>query len=236
MGLEWNFGRNGSLRTSSSAAEPPELLSEGAKAAAPADTDLAKDDVPEAELQTARVGNSGDLTAGAASSGTRRPLEKPGEETFRSPQPPRRRLDPDSASERKRTSVEEAVPEQGSKIQRVSAFAHPQLADQRMPLYDFRVSAAPQRTCSKCLLLSQDESELMLMKTLENLYLWYDTEFERRPGREMHSMLDFDVFCEECVDQLTQEQLDNVHEVGQDSKTGRQCPLQTCRTWVWSER
>ena len=60
--------------------------------------------------------------------------------------------------------------------------------------------------------VNQDESEFM--KTLENPFLRCDTDFERDLEiagikREMHSMLDFDAFCEERVDQLTQEQLGN---------------------------
>ena len=93
--------RSDRIASSSTRAEPPELLSEGAKAAAPADTGLAKNDVPELELQTARVDGSGDFTAGAACS----------------PRHPRHELDPDSPSERKRTSVEEAETEQGSVCQ-----------------------------------------------------------------------------------------------------------------------
>ena len=108
-----------------------------------------------------------------------------------------RRLDPDSPSERKRTSVEEAETEQGSKIQRVSALTHPELADQRMMHYDFRISAVTTKDLLEVpVVVNQDESELLLMKTLENSYSWYDTEFER----------DLEI---SGVDQLTQEQLDN---------------------------
>ena len=46
----------------------PQLLSEGARASQLAEPDLAKDDVPASELQTDRDDDSGDLTAGAASS------------------------------------------------------------------------------------------------------------------------------------------------------------------------
>ena len=84
-----------------------------------------------------------------------------------------------------------------------------------MMLYDFRISAVTTKDLLEApVVVNQDESGLLLMKTLEDPYLWYDTEFERDleiagMKREMHSMLDFDVFCEERVDQLTQEQLDN---------------------------
>ena len=61
--------------------------SEGAQASEP---NLAQDDVPASELQTDRDDDSGDLTAGAASSGVRRPLENPDEGIFGSPRPPRR--------------------------------------------------------------------------------------------------------------------------------------------------
>ena len=54
----------------------------------------------------------------------------------------------------------------------------------------------------------------MLIHTVENPYLWCDTEFEpdleiAGMKLEMRSMLDFDMFYEGRVDQLTQEQLDN---------------------------
>ena len=140
---------------------------------------MAQDD-PGSELQSERVDGSGDLTAEAASSGVRRPLENPDEGILASPRPPRRRLDPDSSSEHKRASVEEADTEQGSKTQRVSALTHPELADQRMMLYDFRISAVTTKDLLEVpAVVNQDESELLLMKKLENPYLWYDKEFER---------------------------------------------------------
>ena len=88
---------------------------------------------------------------------------------FESPRPPLRRLYPDSPLEHKRTSVEEAETEQGGKIQR------PELASQRMILYHFRILAVTTKDLLE-VPVDQDESELLLMKTLETPYLWYDTE------------------------------------------------------------
>ena len=59
--------------------QPLGLSSEGAQASKPAEPNLAQDDVPASELQPDRDDDSGDLTAGAASSGVRRPLENPDE-------------------------------------------------------------------------------------------------------------------------------------------------------------
>ena len=49
-----------------------------------------------------------------------------------------------------------------------------------MMLYDFRISAVTTKDLLELpVVVNQEESELLLMKTPENPYLWYDTEFER---------------------------------------------------------
>ena len=74
---------------------------------------------------------------------------------------------------------------------------------------DFRVSAVTTKQDLEVpVAVNQDEKELLLMKTLENPYIWYDTEFpheEEAAGmtKEMKSMRDFDVFDEVSVDYLT---------------------------------
>ena len=72
---------------------------------------------------------------------------------------------------------------------------------------DFRVSAVTTKQDLEVpVAVNQDEKELLLMKTLENPHIWYDTEF---PGscwhdyKEMRAMRDLDVFDEVSVDNLS---------------------------------
>ena len=189
----------------------PGLASEGANLP---DADVLEADTSEpladAQGELDVENPSGDLPA---PSSVRRPLEGADEETFGSPRAIRRRLDPGSPSERKRTSVEEAETSVGGKVQQLSAVTAGNFPDEKMLLDDFRISAVTTKDQLEVLVVvNQDESELLLLKTLESPHLWYDTEFPRElelaaMTKEMKSMLDFDVFEEVSVDQLTQEQL-----------------------------
>ena len=189
----------------------PGLASEGANLP---DTDVLAADTSEpladAQGELDVENPSGDLPA---SSSVRRPLEGADEETFGSPRAIRRRLDPGSPSERKRTSVEEVETSVGGKVQRLSAVTAGNFPDEKMLLYDFRISAVTTKDQLEVpVVVNQDESELSLLKTLESPHLWYDTEFSRElelagMTNKMKSMWDFDVFEEVSVDQLTQEQL-----------------------------
>eukprot|EP00439_Symbiodinium_sp_Y106_P011375 s3663_g1.t1 len=63
--------------------------------------------------------------------------------------------------------------------------------------------------------VNQDEKELLLMKTLENPYRWYETEFSREEEvegmkKEMKSMKTFDVFREVHYKEVPRELLDKV--------------------------
>ena len=124
---------------------------------------MAQDGAPGSELQTERVDDSGDLTAEAASSGVRQPgilglLDL-------------RVGDLILILRRSASVLKEADTEKGSVIQHVSALARPELADQRMMLCNFRISAVT----TKCDTQFEHDLEIAGMK------------------REMHSMLDFDV-------------------------------------------
>ena len=80
---------------------------------------------------------------------------------------------------------------------------------------DFRVSAVTTKQDLEVpVAVNQDEKELLLMKTLENPHIWYDTEFpheEEAAGmtKEMKSMRDFDVFDEVSVDSVSHEALNS---------------------------
>jgi hypothetical protein len=129
------------------------------------------------------------------------------------PLPHRQRLNEEVELESKRTLELEDV--SSSKVQRISAIVTPDFADVKVPLYDARISAA---TVSKSQLevpvvVNEDENELLLMKTFENLQRWCDTELPRQleidaMEREMKSMADFQVFEEVQTSSLTDAQLD----------------------------
>ena len=77
----------------------------------------------------------------------------------------------------------------------------------RFRVCDFRISAVP-------VAVNQDEKELLLMKTLENPHIWYNTEFPREEEsagmtKEMKSMRDFGVFDEVDIDKVPREALES---------------------------
>ena len=107
----------------------------------------------------------------------------------------------------------------GTKVQRINAVTfYSGNKQKRMPktVFDFRISAVTTKDSLEVpVSVNQDEKELLLMKTLENPYLWYETEFsceEEVEGmkKEMKSMKTFDVFREVHYKEVPQELLDKV--------------------------
>ena len=88
-------------------------------------------------------------------------------------------------------------------------------SEKRFRVCDFRVSAVTTKQDLEVpVAVNQDEKELLLMKTLENPHIWYDTEFpheEEAAGmtKQMKSMRDFDVFDEVSVDNVCPEALNS---------------------------
>ena len=84
-----------------------------------------------------------------------------------------------------------------------------------MCVCDLRVSAVTTKQDLEVpVAVNQDEKELLLMKTLENPHIWYDTEFPHEKEaagmtKEMKSMRDFDVFDEVSVDNVSPEALNS---------------------------
>ncbi|CAE7220981.1 RE1 [Symbiodinium natans] len=134
------------------------------------------------------------------------------------PQPPgsRPRLSDESpASPTKRST--ETFDVGTTKVQRINAVTF-YSGRKRIPkpLCYLRVAAVTTKNDLEVpVAINQDERELLLMKTLENPYLWYETEFplvEEVEGmkKEMKSMTTFDVFEEVHYKDIPQALLDKV--------------------------
>ena len=134
------------------------------------------------------------------------------------PQPPgsRPRLSDESpASPTKRST--ETFDVGTTKVQRINAVTF-YSGRKRIPkpLCYLRVAAVTTKNDLEVpVAINQDEKELLLMKTLENPYLWYETEFplvEEVEGmkKEMKSMTTFDVFEEVHYKDIPQALLDKV--------------------------
>ena len=128
------------------------------------------------------------------------------------PQPAatRPRLEEATASPTKRTS--ETLPVGTTKVQRMASVTFAK-TPKRFRVCDFRVAAVTTKQDLEVpVSVNQDEKELLLMKTLENPHIWYQTEFTREEEsagmtKEMKSMRDFDVFEEVDVDKVSPETL-----------------------------
>ena len=125
----------------------------------------------------------------------------------------RPRLEEASASSPTKRSSE-TLPVGTSKVQRMASVTFAKTKKQ-FRVCDFRVSAVTTKQDLEVpVSVNQDEKELLLMKTLENPHIWYDTEFpheEEAAGmtKEMKSMRDFDVFDEVSVDSVSHEALNS---------------------------
>ena len=130
------------------------------------------------------------------------------------PQPlaTRPRLEEASASPAKRSS--ETLPVGTSKAQRMASVTFAR-TPKRFRVCDFRISAVTTKQDLEVpVAVNQDEKELLLMKTLENPHIWYNTESpheEEAAGmtKEMKSMRDFGVFDEVDIDKVPREALES---------------------------
>ena len=130
------------------------------------------------------------------------------------PQPlaTRPRLEEASASPTKRSS--ETLPVGTSKVQRMASVTFAR-TPKRFRVCDFRISAlTTKQDLEVPVAVNQDEKELLLMKTLENPHIWYNTEFpheEEAAGmtKEMKSMREFGVFDEVDIDEVPREALES---------------------------
>ncbi|OLP97472.1 Retrovirus-related Pol polyprotein from transposon TNT 1-94 [Symbiodinium microadriaticum] len=124
----------------------------------------------------------------------------------------RPRLEEASASPTKRSS--ETLPVGTSKVQRMASVTFAR-TPKRFRVCDFRISAVTTKQDLEVpVAVNQDEKELLLMKTLENPHIWYNTEFpheEEAAGmtKEMKSMRDFGVFDEVDIDKVPREALES---------------------------
>ena len=124
----------------------------------------------------------------------------------------RPRLEEASASPTKRSS--ETLPVGTSKVQRMASVTFAR-TPKRFRVCDLRISAVTTKQDLEVpVAVNQDEKELLLMKTLENPHIWYNTEFpheEEAAGmtKEMKSMRDFGVFDEVDIDKVTHEALES---------------------------
>lgn len=79
--------------------------------------------------------------------------------------------------------------------------------------YDFRISSVDTKHGLEVpVSVNQDEKELLLTKSLENPFLWYETEFPKElelagMKKEMEPMINFDVFSEVPVTSLSDSEL-----------------------------
>ena len=127
------------------------------------------------------------------------------------PSTSRPRIGPPPSVERKRETSE--VPEATTKVQRSSLL---RTSDHPMKVFDFRVSAAtPKQELDVPVAVNQDEAEMTLEERFKNPLFWQSPEFtyeEELEGmnKEMKSMLNFDVFEELKMSDLTPEQLETV--------------------------
>ncbi|CAE7439381.1 RE2 [Symbiodinium natans] len=115
-------------------------------------------------------------------------------------------------TERKRDTSE--VPEAATKVQRISSLVRS--PDQQMRIFDLRISAVTtKQELEVPVCVNQDETEISLAERLSNPLFWQSPEFtyeEEKAGmnKEMKSMIDFDVFTEQKMSDLTPEQLATV--------------------------
>ena len=125
----------------------------------------------------------------------------------------RPRLEEASASSPTKRSSE-TLPVGTSKVQRMASVTFAK-TEKRFRVCDCRVSAVTTKQDLEVpVSVDQDEEELLLMKTLENPHIWYQTEFTREEEaagmtKEMKSMRDFDVFEEISVDKVSPETLES---------------------------
>ena len=142
----------------------------------------------------------------------KRPLEEvPGASGAQS-STSRPRLEPPPTLERKRETSE--VSEAASKLQRISpAF---RTSDHPMRVFDLRVSAVTTKQALEVpVAVNQDEDELTLEERFKNPLFWPSADFtceEEKAGmnKEMPSVLNFDVFEEVKLAELTPAQLETV--------------------------
>ena len=87
-------------------------------------------------------------------------------------------------------------------------------ADVQIPLFESRISAftTPKTLLEVPVSVHEDEQELVIVKSLENPQLWYETEFPRDLAvagmkKEMQSMMDFQMFDGVKTDTWTDDQL-----------------------------
>ena len=131
-----------------------------------------------------------------------------------SAEPPtsRLRVGPPPSVERKRETSD--VPEATTKVQRISSLFR--TSDHPMKVFDFRVSAVTtKQELDVPVAVNQDEAEMTLEERFKNPLFWQSPEFtyeEEMQGmnKEMKSMLNFDVFEEFKMSDLTPEQLETV--------------------------
>ena len=124
----------------------------------------------------------------------------------------RPRLEPPLTLERKRETSE--VSEAASKLQRISSVFS--TLDHPMRVFDLRVSAVTTKQALEVpVAVNQDEDELTLEERFKNPLFWQSADFtyeEEKAGmnKEMQSMLNFDVFEEVKMAELTSAQLETV--------------------------
>ena len=142
----------------------------------------------------------------------KRPLEEVPGASGASSSTSRPRLEPPPTFERKRETSE--VSEAASKLQRISSVFR--TCDHPMRLFDLRVSAVTAKQALEVpVAVNQDEDGLTLEERFKNPLFWQSADFtyeEEKAGmnKEMQSMLNFDVFEEVKMAELTPAQLETV--------------------------
>ena len=142
----------------------------------------------------------------------KRPLEEVPGASGASSSTSRPRLEPPPTFERKRETSE--VSEAASKLQRISSVFR--TCDHPMRLFDLRVSAVTTKQALEVpVAVNQDEDELTLEERFKTPLFWQSADFtyeEEKAGmnKEMQSMLNFDVFEEVKMAELTPAQLETV--------------------------
>ena len=171
--------------------------------------------VRESETRTSTdVPVQGDMNIEELAEGLLKRASEPASGATSSAEPPtsRPRIGPPPSVERKRETSD--VPEATTKVQRISSlFRTP---DHPMKVFDFRVSAVTtKQELDVPVAVNQDEAEMTLEERFKNPLFWQSPEFtyeEEMQGmnKEMKSMLNFDVFEEFKMSDLTPEQLETV--------------------------
>ena len=142
----------------------------------------------------------------------KRPLEEVPNASDAQSSTSRPRLEPPLTLERKRETSE--VSEAASKLQRISSVFR--TLDHPMCVFDLRVSAVTTKQALEVhVAVNQDEDELTLEERFKNPLFWQPADFtyeEEKAGmnKEMQSMLNFDVFEEVKMAELTPAQLETV--------------------------